>query len=115
MVDLMLPKLELRTSYELGPPLQRLGMGIAFGNGADFSNITTAERLAIDSVVHKTFLRVDEKGTEAAAATAVEIVAVSAPPPPRVRFHADHPFLFMLRDRETGAILFFGRIVRPTS
>ena len=112
-VDLMLPKLELRTSYALGPTLQRLGMAIAFTNAADFSNITTDERLAIDSVVHKTFLRVDEKGTEAAAATAVEIVATSAPRPPEVRFHADHPFLFMLRDRETGAILFLGRIVTP--
>jgi serpin B len=114
-VDLMLPKLELRTTYELGAPLAALGMGIAFTNRADFTGITAAEPLAIDSVVHKTFLRVDEKGTEAAAATAVEIVATSAPAPPRLRFHADHPFLFLLRDRETGAILFLGRIVRPES
>ena len=113
-LDLKLPKLELRTSYELTLVLERLGMAVAFSNSADFGNITSEESLKIDSVVHKTFLRVDEKGTEAAAATAVEIVATSAPVPPRLRFHADHPFLFMLRDRETGAILFLGRIVRPT-
>ena len=112
-LDLLLPKLELRTGYGLAPVLQDMGMAIAFSNRADFSNITTEEPLAIDSVIHKTYLRVDEKGTEAVAATAVEIVATSAPRPPEVRFHADHPFLFLLRDRETGTILFFGRIGRP--
>jgi serine protease inhibitor len=114
-VELMLPRLELRTTYRLDAPLRRLGMAVAFTNAADFANITADERLAIDSVIHKTFLRVDEKGTEAAAATAVTIVATSAPAPPRLRFHADHPFLFMLRDRDTGALLFLGRIVRPES
>ena len=112
-LDLLLPKLELRTGYGLAPVLRDMGMAVAFTNRADFSNITTEEPLAIDSVIHKTYLRVDEKGTEAVAATAVEIVATSAPRPPEVRFHADHPFLFLLRDRDTGTILFFGRIGRP--
>lgn len=112
-VDLQLPKLELRTSYEMEPALTRLGMGIAFSNRADFSGISQAEPLAIDRVIHKTFLRVDEKGTEAAAATGIEIGVVSMPAPPQIVFHADRPFLFMLRDRESGAILFFGRIMRP--
>ena len=116
-IDLMLPKLELRTGYQLGDILAVLGMPRAFSNAADFSGITRAEQLAIDSVIHKTYLRVDEQGTEAAAATAVEIVAVSAPrpaPPPHA-FHADHPYLFLIRDRASGALLFMGRIVRPES
>lgn len=113
-VDLLLPKLELRTDYLLGETLQAMGMALAFSNRADFSGIGEPP-MRIGQVIHQTFLRIDEEGTEAAAATAiVEIVITGARIQARpVTFHADHPFLLLLRDRETGAILFMGRIARP--
>lgn len=116
-VELRIPKLELRTQYRLADTLAAMGMPTAFTDRADFSGITVEERLRISDVIHQTFLRVDEEGTEAAAVTAVTIVATGAridPEPPHV-FHADHPFLFLIRDRESGAILFMGRIARPES
>jgi serpin B len=114
-VELLLPKLELRTDYRLGDALRAMGLAPAFARDADFSGISETP-VMIGQVIHKTFLRVDEKGTEAAAATAIVAIVVSgmrrdlARP---IQFHADRPFLILLRDRETGAILFFGRIVRP--
>ncbi|MEA3014662.1 MAG: hypothetical protein QOD42_3207 [Sphingomonadales bacterium] len=114
-VELLLPKLELRTDYRLRDALQDMGLAPAFAPDADFSGISETP-VTIGQVIHKTFLRVDEKGTEAAAATAIVNIVVSGmrrdriPP---IQFHADRPFLILLRDRESGAILFFGRIVRP--
>lgn len=111
-VQLYLPKIETGLSYELVPQLTTLGMGVAFTPAADFRGIADAP-LAIGQVVHKTFLRIDEKGTEAAAATGIAIEVTSAPATPPPTFRADHPFLFLIRDRETGAVLFLGRISRP--
>lgn len=111
-VRLYLPKIETALSYELVPQLAALGMGVAFTPAADFRGIADAP-LAIGQVVHKTFLRIDEKGTEAAAATGIAIEVTSAPVTPPPTFRADHPFLFLIRDRETGAVLFLGRISRP--
>lgn len=111
-VRVHLPKLETALSYELVPQLTALGMGLAFSGRADLSGIADAS-LAVSRVVHKTFLRIDEKGTEAAAATGVEISVTSAPINPPPAFRADHPFVFLIRDRQTGAILFMGRITRP--
>ena len=111
-VLLYLPKTETALSYDLIPQLTMLGMGIAFADGADFRGIADAP-LAIGQVVHKTFLRIDEKGTEAAAATGIAVEQASAPVTPPPTFRADHPFLFLIRDKETGAILFLGRINRP--
>lgn len=111
-VLLYLPKTETALSYDLIPQLTMLGMGIAFADGADFRSIADAP-LAIGQVVHKTFLRIDEKGTEAAAATGIAVEQTSAPVTPPPTFRADHPFLFLIRDKETGAILFLGRINRP--
>lgn len=111
-VLLYLPKTETALSYDLIPQLTMLGMGIAFADGADFRGIADAP-LAIGQVVHKTFLRIDEKGTEAAAATGIAVEPTSAPVTPPPTFRADHPFLFLIRDKETGAILFLGRINRP--
>jgi serpin B len=85
----------------------------AFGGG-DFSGIADIG-LQIDEVYHKTFIDVNENGTEAAAATAVVVVTTTAvlnPPPPPV-FRADHPFLFALRDTHTGSLLFLGRMADP--
>jgi serpin B len=111
-VDLTMPRLNLTADYALTEPLKRLGMRLAFGN-ADFSGLSTAP-LAIDGFSQYTFLRVDEQGTEAAAVTVGGIIITGSRRGPRViDFHADRPFLFMLRDRESGAILFLGRILRP--
>ena len=107
-----LPKVEIDSSYQLNGPLQAMGMGIAFDPArANFRGIAEIERLFISQVVHKTFLRVDEKGTEAGAATAVEIQAESSAEPPT--FRADHPFLVLIRDKPSGAVLFLGRIAAP--
>lgn len=105
---LYLPKLSLAEDYELKPALAALGMGIAFSESADFTGIADAD-LFISDVVHKSFLRIDEKGTEAAAATGVVIEQESAPPTLR----ADHPFFLVIREKQGGAILFMGRVASP--
>ena len=75
---------------------------------------TDADRLYISDVLHKAFVKVDEKGTEAAAATAVAVEA-GGPPPRALEFTADRPFLFLIVDRGSGLILFVGRVVEPKS
>jgi serpin B len=113
-VDVALPRLNLRRSYSLNNPLGRLGMGLAFTPRADFGGLSETPA-QISGVSQYTFLRVDERGTEAAAVTVVDAIVITGTRRRNrpIVFHADHPFLFMLRDRESGAILFFGRIVRP--
>jgi serpin B len=98
---------------ELGPVLAALGMPTAFTDAADFSGITSQESLRISAVVHQANIDVDEKGTEAAAATAV-VMRATAAPASVVTLTADRPFLFALRDTETGAVLFLGRIADPS-
>jgi serpin B len=107
-------------SASLNDCLQKMGMGIAFDDGADFSNmikLKPGQRAKVSDVVHKTFIEVNEKGTEAAAATAVSVVLTSAmePEPVSTPFVVDHPFVFGIRNRDTGAILFMGSIVDPQS
>jgi len=113
-LDLTLPKVEMRADYSLVPQLQAMGLRIAFTDGADFSAITADEALAISDVIHKTFLAIDEEGTEAAAVTAIDMRATSAmpgpPPPPPIEFKADHPFFIVLHHKPTRARLFLGRI-----
>jgi Serine protease inhibitor len=90
-----------------------MGMPLAFDpNAADFSGMTTEERLYISAVIHQANIDVDEKGTTAAAATAVVMRAGAAPGSP-VTLKVDRPFLFALRDVKTGAVLFLGRVVEP--
>jgi serpin B len=115
VVDLALPKIELQTRYDLPVPLREMGMRLVYTDHSDLSGISNAEGLMIDRAIHQTFLLVDEKGTEAAAATAITIRPVSAPPTPQVRFHADHPFFFVIRDNRSGALLFMGRIEAPAA
>jgi len=111
-VLLSLPRFRIETSKALAGLLQGLGMSAAFMPGqADFSGMDGTTRLFIASVVHKAFIDVAEKGTEAAAATGV-IMGGSAPTGLDVR--ADRPFLYFLRDQPTGAILFMGRVLDPT-
>jgi serpin B len=112
-VQLWLPKFGVETKVELATVLADMGMPLAFDPLlADFSGMTDEERLYIDAVIHQANIDVDEKGTTAAAATAVVMRAGSAPPKP-VELRVDRPFLFALRDVPTGAILFLGRIVEP--
>ena len=112
-VALTLPTFSIETKAQLGDVLAALGMPTAFSDAADFSGITTAEQLVIDEVIHQANIDVDEKGTEAAAATAVVMRAGSAPAEP-VTLRVDRPFLFALRDVPTGAILFLGRVGDPS-
>ena len=101
-------------ALELSEILKAMGMPTAFSpDAADFSAITEAENLYISSVIHKAFVDVNEEGTEAAAATAVAMGAASAAPEPPKVFKADHPFVFIIRDTKSGAILFMGRVSDP--
>lgn len=111
-IDLALPKIRLETRYQLARTLSDMGMPLAFGEGADFSGIDGRGGLFIAKAIHQTFLQVDEEGTEAAAATAL-VMNESGPRPARIRFHADHPFFFLIRDNRSGALLFMGRIGEP--
>ena len=117
-VTLDLPKFEFESQFRLGETLKSMGMSDAFDSVAsDFSGMDGRSCLAGDpgclyirEVVHKAFVSVDEAGTEAAAATAVMMQAESAPPSP-VSVTVDRPFVFLIRDRETGTILFAGRVL----
>jgi serpin B len=110
-VMVRLPKFSVTSEFRLDDQLKALGMKDAFQGGvADLSGMDGKKRwLFIQAVVHKAFVAVTEKGTEAGAATAVVVGAESMPP----QFIADHPFLFLIRDRVTGAILFMGRVTNP--
>jgi len=109
-VDLTLPKVKTEASYDLAKPLFELGVRTAFTKEADLSGMNGTGGLMVSGVVHKTFLEINEKGTEAAAATGVGVMLTSARTPPPVTFTADHPFLLVLRHKATGAILFIGRV-----
>jgi len=112
-LDLGLPKYEFRFKASVVELLGDLGMPLAFDPGlADFSGMTTVERLFISDVIHEAFIAVDEEGTEAAAATAVAMAA-SAALPQGIELEIDRPFLFSLYDRETGSVLFMGRVLDP--
>jgi serpin B len=109
-VHVTLPKFKLTSALSLTPALASLGMTDAFTPGeADFSGIDGTETLYLCSVVHQAFVDVNERGTEAAAATASKYATYSAG---RV-FRADHPFVFLVRDTRSGSILFLGRVAHP--
>jgi serpin B len=89
-------------------------MGLAFeAERADFSRIIENRELYISGVLHKTFVQVDEEGTEAAAVTVVEMRTTSIEPPAGISMRVDHPFMFVLRERQSGTILFMGKILQP--
>jgi serpin B len=113
-VQLGLPRWETETSVGLADALTALGMPTAFTDAADFSGISTETRLNISDVVHQANITVDETGTEAAAATAVVIGATSAPVD-IIELTVDRPFLYALRDRVTGAVVFQGRVTTPST
>jgi serine protease inhibitor len=112
-LDVTLPKVQLNANYDLVRQLRAVGLRAAFTDGADFSGVTEQTSLAVSAVIHKTFLAIDEEGTEAAAATAVDMRATAAmapPPPPPIEFKADHPFFIVLRHKSSRTRLFLGRI-----
>jgi len=114
-VNLTMPKFSFTQSFRLKDTLQSMGMNIPFiGGEADFTGIADPSELYISAVIHKAFLAVDEKGTEAAAATAVVVTDTSAPMDPKV-VTLDRPFIFFIRDIETGAVVFVGRVADPTA
>jgi serpin B len=112
-VKLALPKFKFESEFGLADQLTALEMRDAFDpDKADFSGMTERDDLYISAVVHKAFVAVDEKGTEAAAATAV-IVGVTSAPMLDVTLTIDRPFIFLIRDIPTGQILFLGRVLNP--
>jgi serpin B len=113
LVDLTMPKFEFDSEFSLKDTLTDMGMRDAFSaDDADFSGMTGNRDLFISEVVHKAFVSVDEAGTEAAAATAV-VVPVGDGFEFPVEVTVDRPFIFLIRDIETGAILFVGRVLNP--
>lgn len=115
-IDLSLPKFSFSSQFELDKVLSEMGMKHPFSNHADFSGINGKRELKIDQVIHKAFIEVSEKGTEAAAATIVNIKETAAAPDKEkiIRFNANHPFIFMILDNATGQILFCGIINHPS-
>jgi serpin B len=111
-VALTMPKFEYESEFGLKETLMGMGMVEPFSASADFSGMTGNTELYIQDVVHKAFVSVDEAGTEAAAASGVIVGIVSIPPEP-VIVTLDYPFIFLIRDIETGAILFIGRVMNP--
>jgi serpin B len=105
-----MPKYTLEYEIELSAVLEALGMAEAFEpTVANFSNLVTRSDAYISAVKHKTFVQVNEEGTEAAAATSVEVGVTSAPPIILI----DRPFLVAIRERLSGTILFLGKVVNP--
>lgn len=113
----MLPKFTMAYEKSLNQPLTELGMGIAFEAGkADFSGLAedgTAGNIYISEVKHKTFIEVDEVGTEAAAVTSVE-VGVTSMPAYDFELNFDRPFFYAIQDSESGAIIFIGAVFDPS-
>ena len=110
-IDVYLPKFKLEYERELNHDLTALGMGIAFSGQADFTNMYRPGGLFISLVKQKAFVEVNEEGTEAAAATVVVVQLTAGPGPLTIRM--DHPFVFAIRERHSGTILFMGKIVEP--
>jgi serpin B len=114
-VNLFVPRFKIEFETELNKPLEQMGMGIAFTDFADFSGISEI-LLRISKVKQKTFIEVNEEGTEAAAVTSVEMLLTSAgpyDPLQPVTFRANRPFLFLIQENSSGVILFMGKIGKP--
>ena len=119
LVDLELPRFEMRFETSLGDVLRELGLQTAFDiASADFGGITPhPDGLFLSEAIHQAWLKVDEHGTEAAAATALVAVGagIEEEPPRPIPFVVDRPFYFFIQERMTGAVLFMGRVLEPTA
>ena len=113
-VYIYMPKYTFETTYSLSDYLKSMGMNLPFAwPGANFSGMDGTNDLYIDKVLHKAYIDVYEEGTEAAAATVISMIAMSAMPQ-YIEFRADHPFIFLLQETKTGNILFMGKVNSPT-
>lgn len=110
---LTMPRFEYSATIQLGPVLRSMGMEAPFTHAADFSGFTGGPDLFISEVVHKAFVKVDESGTEAAAATAVVMNLTAMPVQPE-EMNVNRPFIFLIMDSETDAVLFMGRVMDPS-
>ena len=114
LVTVSLPKFDHAVIISLGKVLQAMGITTAFGAKADFSGMTSEAALFIGGVTHQANITVDEKGTEAAAATAITMAGSAAPTDPPIEVHFDRTFTYWVREKATDAILFMGRVTDPT-
>lgn len=115
-VKVFVPRFSLETKYFLPRVLSSMGMPLAFTSSADFSGMDGRGGLFITNIIHQAFVEVNEEGTEAAAATAVVLGKGISPTEEKIPvFRADHPFIFLIQDNETGNILFMGRVSNPVS
>ena len=112
-VLLNLPKFKIDEGYPMKAVLKDMGMPSVFGNQAKFNVFKDSSPIAIDDIYHQAVIDVNEIGTEAAAATGVVAVDISGSMHPPVAFKADHPFMFMIKDNKTDAILFLGQVNKP--
>ena len=113
-VQIHLPRFSFEYDNLLNDELIDMGMGIAFDPfNADFSKINPDRQLCISRVIHKSFIEVNEEGTEAAAVTVVEIIETSAGGETIIHFHVNRPFLFAIREKDTNTIIFIGRVMEP--
>ncbi len=113
-VDVFFPKFKFETKYFMVDILKKMGIKSAFSLDADFSGMDGTKYLKVQDVIHEAFIEVNEEGTEAAAATAVVVGLESMPMAPKV-FRVDHPFIFIIQQRDTGNILFIGKVNDPTT
>lgn len=109
-IHLTMPRFSFSTHASLVDPLKTMGVKSAFGGSADFSRMTAGGGLFVDAVEHEAFIKVDEHGTEAAAATGVAMLGSHGP-----TIDVTKPFLLLIRDRATNATLFVGRVLDPAS
>jgi serpin B len=114
-VIVSVPKFKMTSKFSLASVLKSMGMTNAFSARADFSGMNGRRDLFISAVIHKAYVDVNEEGTEAAAATAVTVRLTSIAPTQMPVFRADHPFLFLIRDNQSGSILFIGRVMNPNA
>jgi serpin B len=113
-INIYIPKFEFKTKYNLNNALQTMGIKDAFDwQKANFSGMDGTNDLFINDVVHKAYVKVNEEGTEAAAATGITIGVTSIPD--FNEFKADHPFIFLIQHKETGVVLFLGKVMNPNS
>lgn len=111
--DVSFPRFKYGYKKTMKEVLADMGMGIAFTESADFSNISDQFDLLINDVTHQTFIETNEEGTEAAAATVVTVGTTSMPPPALI-FNMDHPFIYVIRETTTNSIIFMGRVTDPS-
>jgi len=113
-VTLELPRFEIKYKRKLNDVLKTMGMGIAFSPGANFTNMSKPGGIWIDYVKHKSFVKVDEEGTEAAAVTIVAMERISVGGGSQIQYmRVDRPFVFVIHERQTNTLLFMGKIVEP--